>query len=397
MHDTVYDYIIVGAGIAGLYTAYKLTRNRKQLKILILEKEKQIGGRAGTDMFYGTKIMSGAGIGRAKKDKTLLRLLKELKIPVRFYTTKINSIGFKRINILKTMNQLKIKYKRSPLSDRRNMTFKKFAIKHLGIRKYNKFKLSSGYTDYENDDVCNVLYNYGMEDNVGGWKAFSVDWRNLIDQLAKRIGKTKIKTNQEVNRVSKKSGESFILKTETNEFKTNKVVIASTVNTVRKLIKNTVYNQIESQPFLRIYGKFNKISTQIINEKLHTFTFVKGPLQKLIPINRDKGVYMICYNDNDHTLQLQSKLKNNKRNRNYFCRLVEKALVIDHNQLLMIGMKVYNWKEGTHYYKPFGKTGLKELIFKAQHPIENILVVGEMVSENQGWVNSALESVDKII
>ena len=34
----VYDYIIVGAGIAGLYTGLKLLKARPSKKILILEK-----------------------------------------------------------------------------------------------------------------------------------------------------------------------------------------------------------------------------------------------------------------------------------------------------------------------------------------------------------------------
>jgi monoamine oxidase len=34
---------------------------------------------------------------------------------------------------------------------------------------------------------------------------------------------------------------------------------------------------------------------------------------------------------------------------------------------------------------------------KAQNPVENIFVVGEMISRNQGWTQGALESVQKII
>ena len=34
----IYDYIIIGAGISGLYTAYQLLKKNKDLNILILEK-----------------------------------------------------------------------------------------------------------------------------------------------------------------------------------------------------------------------------------------------------------------------------------------------------------------------------------------------------------------------
>jgi hypothetical protein len=38
---------------------------------LILEKHKKewIGGRASNEMFYGTEVVTGAGVGRKEKDK----------------------------------------------------------------------------------------------------------------------------------------------------------------------------------------------------------------------------------------------------------------------------------------------------------------------------------------
>ena len=38
----------------------------------------------------------------------------------------------------------------------------------------------------------------------------------------------------------------------------------------------------------------------------------------------------------------------------------------------------------------------KEFIKEAQHPTDNIWVVGEVVAEKQGWVEGALSSVEKI-
>jgi len=236
MDNKLYDYLIIGAGIAGLYTAYKLKKKYPNKKILVLEKEKRIGGRAGSDIFYGTNILSGAGVGRKTKDKRLLKLLKELKIPVQFYTTKIVSIGFKRIDILKTIEQLKMKYEENKV----RTSFKNFAINVLGIKKYNKFILSSGYSDYENEDAENTLYHYGMEDNVGNWEAFSVQWNNLIKQLQKHIGKKNIKIKQEVIKIRRKSS-CFNIKCKNGKiFNSKKLIIASTVNTVRKIIKNKI-------------------------------------------------------------------------------------------------------------------------------------------------------------
>lgn len=42
MRQTTYDFIIVGAGIVGLSTAYKLSLAFPEAKILVLEKEEKV-------------------------------------------------------------------------------------------------------------------------------------------------------------------------------------------------------------------------------------------------------------------------------------------------------------------------------------------------------------------
>ena len=69
----IYDIIIIGSGISGLYAAYNIKKMSPDKSFLILEKYKKqwIGGRTSDEMFYGTEVVTGAGIGRKKKDKLL--------------------------------------------------------------------------------------------------------------------------------------------------------------------------------------------------------------------------------------------------------------------------------------------------------------------------------------
>lgn len=87
-----YDIIIIGAGIAGLYSAYKIKQLSPSKTVLVLERDKKdwIGGRIGNDLFYGQQIVTGAGIGRKNKDKYLIELLKELHIPVKDCLIEMN-------------------------------------------------------------------------------------------------------------------------------------------------------------------------------------------------------------------------------------------------------------------------------------------------------------------
>ena len=55
----MYDVVIIGSGISGLYSAYKL--QDKYSKIAVLEKSDTIGGRICTVKWYGSNIEAGAG------------------------------------------------------------------------------------------------------------------------------------------------------------------------------------------------------------------------------------------------------------------------------------------------------------------------------------------------
>jgi hypothetical protein len=80
-------------------------------------------------------------------------------------------------------------------------------------------------------------------------------------------------------------------------------------------------------------------------------------------------------------------------------RLIELGLGIEEKTLEMEDMVDFYWDIGTHYYTPIrgGFKNRKEFCDIAQCPEENIRVVGEMISMNQGWTEGALESVENVI
>ena len=67
--------------------------------------------------------------------------------------------------------------------------------------------------------------------------------------------------------------------------------------------------------------------------------------------------------------------------------------------LELVEIKDYYWPIGTHYYSPLSNKyeNREEFIHKAQNPEKGILVVGEVVSDNQGWTNGALSSVKAVL
>lgn len=390
------DIIIIGSGMAGLYSAYQIKKFSPSTSFLILEKNKKkwIGGRAGSETFYGSEIETGAGIGRKKKDKLLLKLVNQFQLTSQEFNINPKVINkIKKIDINEVMNYLKSNYKNIKNNKNIKLTFKQFAINILGEEEYKNFILNSGYTDYENADVYETLYNYGMEDNTCCWKAFSVLWKELVLKLYHYIGVEHFKFSNNVIDIQKNSDQFIINTINKKQYLCNKIIIASTIDTIKKLLPNhPIYNNIIGQPFLRIYAKFDKKSIPIMKEYIKETVILTGPLQKIISINPDNGIYMIAYNDNDNAIALKNYLKNIKSNREFYERLLENSLGISENSLGIIAIKSFYWPIGTHYYKP-----LKDSLDKIQTPEKGILVVGEAVSHKQGWVEGALESVKTVV
>jgi len=407
MNKKCYDIIIVGSGIAGLFSAYKIKKESPTTSFVILEKYKKqwVGGRTNNDEFYGTQIVTGAGIGREDTNPLLIQLLKELHIP---YQKNISIMNFSQtiktpINGINVIKILRKEYKKN-VASYQTLTFKEFAEKILGPKLYHDFIVSAGYTDYEHADIYETLYNYGFDDNQGGWTILFIPWKKLVLTLMDKIGSEHFKFSQNVIQISKKDSSTFEVLTETeNHYYANKIIVATTITSIQKLIPGaslpgSPYQQIHGQIFLRLYGKFNKESAEILKQVVPHYTIVPGPLQKIIPMNAEKGVYMISYSDNENAKILKPYLENTPENRAFFSRLMEKSLGLPDGSLYLIAIKDYYWPVGTHYYEPLkGFSSREEFVRIIQHPMKNMLVVGEAVSRYQGWVEGALESVKSVL
>lgn len=405
-----YDVIIVGAGISGLYSAYNIKKLNPNKSICILESNRRqyIGGRIGNDVFYGSTIVRGAGVGRQSTDKLLQKLLHELHID---FHPKIVNMNYSKLiknpmNIQKMLLELREEYEKYKIKP--SITFKKFVKPYLGDTLYKKFIVSSGYSDYENEDVFEVLYHYQMDDNGPGWTSLSIPWKKLIEALVAKIGATNIKTTKKVTIIEKIENKPclFLVETEKGEqFISNKVIVATRINSTQKLVvngskHNSIYQSVHGQPFLYVYAKFTQKSADILKTFVPFYTIVPGPLQKMVPMNPEKGVYMIAYCDNKNADYLKDFVSNVPQNRTFFEKEVENALGIESGSLKIIAIKDYYWPIGTHYFDPLDKTKFtsrNDFLNKAQHPENGMLVVGEAFSIRQGWTEGALSSVQAVL
>ncbi len=377
------DYVIIGAGIAGLYAAYKLKKAGKTY--CILESDNVPGGRAKMTTFAGIPVVCGAGIIR-KSDHRLLGLISELnknqKSPIDlqpFTVTKYIPPNVTPVDvpqIFKRLKSLATPYDAFAL-------FSEFARKHLGDDLYRTFVVNCGYSDFEASTVESVFEIYGVEYLHQGWEAYSVDWNRLVARLVEEVGEPIYGvTVVSVGGYGMTAGDTVYDSTGKQWKYREGVVCAVRKDQLMKFIPaalKRIYAPVRTIPFLRLYCRFST-GDKIMKEAIPTMTVVEGPLQEIIPINRAKGIYMISYSDS------KSAKKVSRLTVEELEKLVEKSLNLK-------GLKIAEklacyWEAGIHGFS--GKYDIKRI----RRPGPKIYVLGEMASEKQGWTEGAIESVD---
>lgn len=391
--NKVYDYIVIGSGISGLYCNY-LLNNCKEKKYdgLLLEKDSIFGGRAEEVLFHNTMIKLGAGIMEAT-DSNILNLLKKLNIKTNKFISGIDSLLGYSFDMNNAIKKFKSMYKQHKNN---NLTVNQFLIKYFDKEFIKKFLENCEYLDFLESDVEYFIKYYNIMDMMHTKReVYSIQWKELIDSM---IMKNCI-NNYEVKKIDMYN-DNYIIncfdskQLQTKQYVTKKVIIATTLKPLDKLLGKIIefkYNDyIDSIPFVRIYtyhkDKYDK-------SKLKHYNLVKNQLQKIILYN--DNVLMASYSDNKKALYWRKILNLSKKEQ---IKLVEDKLKeLDININKVDDVLIKYWDEGVHYFKPFGNKSFSSILKKLSNPKKNIYVIGELISKKQGNVEGSIESVNRII
>ena len=379
---TVYDYVIIGGGAAGLYANYKLSKKGNGI---LLEKNSNAIGRMKEHEFHGIKVKCGAGIG-VPENKVLTRLLKKFNMPHKAVGgPAIVDLREPPFDMKAAVKQVKKVYKTMTKKDLSTLTAKEILFKYFPTEFAEQFIHHSEFNDYLDGSFEYLFKYYDIDDldNASFPKIF-IDW----EQFAEKLKLPNIVTGYTVETVEKKR-DVFVVN---NDITAKQVIFAMTVDTIDSIkytgfTMPTYSNYIGNVPFSRVYVYYDK------GYKLKDgYVMVDGPLDKLIKVN-DK-VLMASYSDSKNALFWMLVKTLNKDGR--------KKLIND--ELTKIGFEfgmpddVFSaeWKSGVHYFKPYRVDKFEKLLDTLSKPRKNVFVVGEMLSKRQGYVEGALLSVDRV-
>lgn len=384
----MYDFIIIGAGISGLYFAYKYLQNENYI---ILEKRDYIGGRARVVDFHEQKINLGAGIIR-ENNKHLIKLLDELQIKYSefeaSYAHQYKNVSQDEINII--FEKISDTYnKNKEFIDKNKLTFYEFLNLFFDLNFTITFLNICDYTDFLYASVEATINTYPLDELISKkYRAYSIadpkKWQLLIDKLLDKVNN--IKLNSKVIKITKKN-DFFDIMTDDIHYYCKKLILCGDLD-IKKIIFENIddihkfYSNVSSVPFMRIYT-FHK-NKLIFNENIRTTSM----LNKIIKVsdNMLMAGYLDCHNA-DKLINLIIKLNKNEINQILYELLVKS--VDDNYKITPVDDYIIKyWHNGIHYFKPgyeINQTKLND---------QGILVAGEIISNRQGWVDGAIQSVD---
>lgn len=409
------DIVIIGGGIAGLYSYYKLQHQHKHLKIKLFEKENYFGGRIFTvkKNINNKKYQYEAGAGRLNDNHILfLKLIQHMNlsndlikikgssefIPTSHFKLK-NDKQFKHKNayyFIKKVVKAGLKAKKEDLI---KVTFKEYALTILTQEEVFFMLSSSGYYGelvYENAFNALKIFNEGIRDDIN-YYVLKNGMSSIVDKLVKKIrdNKDQLYLNSSLKSIKRESSH-YILNINNKQIKAKKIILALPKPVLENLNYLSNYskelNSITCKSLCRIYSIFKEVWFKNIHK-----TTTNSNLRFIIPINKQNGLIMSSYSDCKYA-HYWKKYLNKKKSNDLSNDLVKKLKDVFH---LKIEKPIYNdicyWDCGVGFWNKNKNSELLAPKILQLNKEEDVYIVGENYSQNQGWIEGALETVEDLI
>tara|TARA_A100001015_G_C15020112_1_gene727548 strand:+ start:932 stop:2290 length:1359 start_codon:yes stop_codon:yes gene_type:complete len=424
-----YDIVIVGGGIAGIYTMYNLKKKYPKLKVLLLERDNRFGGRVYT---YRKKLNNNdyimdLGAGRIGfHHELMVKLIKDLKLEKNIFP------------ISNTENYIEYNKKTEKIIDKSNLKkksenllynfFYKSKIANLSksfLQKFYFYELLSKmlpksiYNFIEKSfEYKNKLFYLNAYNAINYFKYDYNSYSNffiMTNGFDSIINKMIYKISQNKNYKLKKN--SFVREI-TYNIDNNKYIINYNLNNTDIYIKcKTIicalprYDLIKFK-ILRDYSKYLNTINEISKVRIFEIydknkngkmwfenikkTSTNEELQFIIPINPKSGLIMSSYNENIIT---QNNYWNElfKKGENILRETLQKKL----NKIFNIEIpeskyiKFYYWKSGVACWKK--NVDSQYISQKILNLMPNFYICGENYSEYQAWCEGALQTSENIL
>ena len=396
-----YDIIIIGGGISGLFTGYKLAKSG--LKILIIEGSNRLGGRINT--IWNENYYYESGAARFHKNHTkLLSLINELelketieklpnKIDYIIENKKIKKLDENYHTLLKEAIENKSKMKKEKLM---NITFYQYLILLFDFKRAKLIKECFGYDSeiiHLNAYAALTMFKNDLfEENDyyvlnGGLSQMIERLKDNLDTMDNVIIKKKC--------ILKEVYPKYIITDGGDTFHFQNLIItipSEKLKEIEYFKGNQLLNSVRPIKLLRIYAQYPTDNLWFKDIKR---TITDNYIRHIIPINYEEGIIMISYTDDIYSKMWDSY---NAINSTFLIKALHKEIS---NLFGIIPPKpkmisTHYWENGFHVWKVgYDIHDSYKSIIKPTD--DNIYIAGESYSKKQGWIEGSLETCYDVI
>ena len=390
---SIYDYIIVGGGISGLFMAYKLADTGKD--ILLLESSNRLGGRIYTKKEKGVQFELGASRVSANHTKTM-NLINELDLQEDLVklSDKINyEVKGPKLNFFTLAKELQEGSKLYTRKYLQGVNLLQLCVDVLGYDSAKLFQNKLGYdSEFEHLNAHQALKSYKKDlFTACDYFVMKNGLTTITDTLATLLEEKKnVKVKLEVNVTD--IGKNYILidKKKTHGSTILCCVPYDSLKSFPKLKDTEEIHSVKPIPLLRIYAKYPKGKNGKVWFHNLPRTITDNYIRHIIPIDYESGLIMISYIDDQYARMWQSLAKlGNKILIDHLHTEIKE--VLGKNPPKPEFITSYYWSAGVHMWKPgFNINETYEKVLKP-FPEERIYVVNEAYSKHQCWIEGSLD------
>ena len=438
----VYDLVIIGGGIAGLYTLYKLSSKYAHLKILLLESGQRYGGRIYSykETIDKQEYVMDLGAGRlGYHHKLITSLINELGlkpkiIPIPNTKTYIevaanNKVSNKTSTKDYIMDKL-TKFFFSPLVSKLGKSTKQSYYLYEFLTKYVSASFSRKVEDvFEYSSDLNELNAYDAIEyfkydynKTSDFFTLNGGLEQIIERLLLAIKKTRayklhnvrLQNLSNVENITYKKNDAsdlfeisvanYNIQGSSPDILYSKYVICAIPK--KSLTKLTIFkpllselNSINSINLLRIYEIYDKEhDSGSVWFKNVEKTITNTNVQFVIPINPDNGLIMSSYSDCANARYWNNLLVS--KGLDYVkVKLHEKLNLLFSIYNIKVPLskyiKMYFWDAGVACWKKGVDSDY--LSVKLLNPYSRVFIIGENYSKYQAWCEGALMTSESCI
>ena len=402
--------IIIGAGISGLYAAYKLAKSTESPSVLILEQKPRIGGRiktitVTTDDKEEEPIRYDAGAVRiSSHHKRTLELIDTLNLdeslqahdlPTRYYIQSKSSTTTKELDsIMKQADNL-------PAHKLRPISFASLASTFANSEDAERAREQLGYDVLGlNMNGQTLLANYN--NYKGSYAVLRDGLSSICHKLSSIIGEKQIHTSQRVNRILWNSqSKTFTIHTlQGRRYSCPEVIVALPPRALLQipLLESyyPLFRSVSMNNYMRVYAIYPKHPT---TGKVWFHKYGKVvtdlPIRQVIPMNPETGLIQIAYCDGE-----KAKVLNQQNSLGNLYSFIEPFLQQLFPKATIPKPDYYRghyWAEGTHYWKPHVNSTQIQKQIRRPNQAMPLYICGEAFSRHQAWIEGALESAESIV